>query len=992
MKRKVAIVLAVLSTVALRTPLAGMPVVSGHTSVASPRAGEVAAPLAPLDVTTLTAVSDAYVASVDPLKNFGGVSPLYVGNLTTTAANRALLRFSLSTVPANAVIDSAVFRAYLAQAPTSPPLNLDVGVYRITQSWTEGTVAWTGQPAAVSIGKVTPVGMSARYYEWEVTELAQAWLASAATNFGLELRSEIEGTFGWRAFASREAATNRPQLVVTYHLPLCSDLQEPNDSFAAPYQISAGTEVLGCIPTPSDVDTFRFDVAPYTAVSVELFSLPANYDLYLYSPTQALLDSSANGGTTSEVVTYTTGASGGQYYASVQSGGEYDLYESYALKLTLTAVPVYPDLVINDVWAAASQVCYEIANPGLATAAAGHDSALRIDGVLVATDAVPSSLAPGATLQRCFAGPWLCTSAADTINVCADHLGEVGESNEANNCRQESWACDTTAPVIVTGPTVTGITSSGATVSWTTDEDADSTVAYGRTAGVLDGEVGLPMLVQAHTIGLSGLLPSATYRYLVSSADAAGNVVTSTERYFTTGPVSSPPPSITAVTMTRALDKALHYAIGATLPVTLNVEHVEFTMDGRLLGKVYAGKPGAVPGLYEFPLIPAALGIQREGFFSEHEFEAVAVGFGGLTGRFGLTYEPPYECTDIHVEMDSPTPDATFYYLNGALPAGTTVPIEVYAWDVTEEECNVLPWQQRAACLWEASQIERIDIAASGEQICSLAGHEDAYAVYTCDWDASGLGAGVYGIRVDVTDDADCSQTLFRDVTVEQGEAELTVTRDVTRNGTTFEVALTIANRGHADFRMRRVEDHVSGFQPIAASVDLPNWRHVQVSSNCATTGEACAVQIDTWSDVDAGAILLGPGDSVVLSYEAVPVMLPDPVEEDQAIGDEPVQVLEPHRAEGPTFDRPCGRLVDGTPLADAVSDARAESDYLAVTRPESLFELYGEGSTNAFLSDIAVLVQHRNGILGYLVGEWQRFSFIADDTIWEWGTPMQGS
>jgi hypothetical protein len=150
------------------------------------------------------------------------------------------------------------------------------------------------------------------------------------------------------------------------------------------------------------------------------------------------------------MVEYTTGPVGGQFYVKVQSGGEWDLYNSYALKLTLTPVTVWPDLAINDLWREGNQVCYEIENLGQATALQGHHTSLYIGSMMVVTDSVDVDLAPSATIQQCFVYQWQCTPPQDTLTVCADHGNDVSESNETNNCTEEIWSCDTSPPVIIT--------------------------------------------------------------------------------------------------------------------------------------------------------------------------------------------------------------------------------------------------------------------------------------------------------------------------------------------------------------------------------------------------------------------------------------------------------------------------------------------------------------------------------------------------------------
>jgi hypothetical protein len=94
--------------------------------------------------------------------------------------------------------------------------------------------------------------------------------------------------------AAWAAAPSAPTATFTPKTSQCSDGQEPNDGFGQAYLISAGVQYSGCIPTPGDLDYFRFAVALNTRIRVELFDLPQNYDLYLYSPAGSLLIGSAN--------------------------------------------------------------------------------------------------------------------------------------------------------------------------------------------------------------------------------------------------------------------------------------------------------------------------------------------------------------------------------------------------------------------------------------------------------------------------------------------------------------------------------------------------------------------------------------------------------------------------------------------------------------------------------------------------------------------------
>lgn len=92
---------------------------------------------------------------------------------------------------------------------------------------------------------------------------------------------------------------------------------------------------------------------------------------------------------------------------------------------------------------------------------------------------------------------------------------------------------DTTAPVI-SNVAAGGITTSGATITWNTNENSDSQVVYGTTQAYGQSTTLNPALVTAHSQVLSGLAANTLYHYRVKSKDAAGNLVVSGDFTFTT--------------------------------------------------------------------------------------------------------------------------------------------------------------------------------------------------------------------------------------------------------------------------------------------------------------------------------------------------------------------------------------------------------------------------------------------------------------------------
>lgn len=94
---------------------------------------------------------------------------------------------------------------------------------------------------------------------------------------------------------------------------------------------------------------------------------------------------------------------------------------------------------------------------------------------------------------------------------------------------------DTTAPTL-SSIAAGSITSNGAIISWTTNENADTQVVYGTTSSYgLSSTLNTTKLT-SHTVTLNGLTGGTTYHYAVKSRDAAGNLATSTDKTFTTTP------------------------------------------------------------------------------------------------------------------------------------------------------------------------------------------------------------------------------------------------------------------------------------------------------------------------------------------------------------------------------------------------------------------------------------------------------------------------
>lgn len=91
-------------------------------------------------------------------------------------------------------------------------------------------------------------------------------------------------------------------------------------------------------------------------------------------------------------------------------------------------------------------------------------------------------------------------------------------------------ATDTQAPVITLGAASTAATT--ATINWSTDESATSTLEYGLTTSY--GSYATSSGTTNHSVALTGLTASTAYHYKVAAWDGFGNATSSADLTFTT--------------------------------------------------------------------------------------------------------------------------------------------------------------------------------------------------------------------------------------------------------------------------------------------------------------------------------------------------------------------------------------------------------------------------------------------------------------------------
>lgn len=119
-----------------------------------------------------------------------------------------------------------------------------------------------------------------------------------------------------------------------------------------------------------------------------------------------------------------------------------------------------------------------------------------------------------------------------------DASGNLGASADATFAT--SLVSVDTVPPVISGVGAS-TTVNGALVTWTTNESANSQIAYGLTSAYGSSTVLDATLVTSHSQAVTGLTAGTVYHFQVSSRDGSGNLATSSDQMFTTmADVTSP--------------------------------------------------------------------------------------------------------------------------------------------------------------------------------------------------------------------------------------------------------------------------------------------------------------------------------------------------------------------------------------------------------------------------------------------------------------------
>lgn len=191
-------------------------------------------------------------AKSDTLSNGSGGS--FVAGCIATSGyyRRALIKFSMPTLPSGYTVDSVTLKLYAAKNAQNNAAPRSFSIYRVTSPWGEGgsiasapgsgTAAQTGDATWVrtfynAVSWTTPGGdfsstLSAQcdtfttaskfvyFYSSSYSQMkadVESWLSSPSANYGWIIRGNETTTLQATEFSSIQASKNKPQLTIYYH-------------------------------------------------------------------------------------------------------------------------------------------------------------------------------------------------------------------------------------------------------------------------------------------------------------------------------------------------------------------------------------------------------------------------------------------------------------------------------------------------------------------------------------------------------------------------------------------------------------------------------------------------------------------------------------------------------------------------------------------------------------------------------------------------------
>lgn len=639
------------------------------------------------------------------------------------------------------------------------------------------------------------------------------------------------------------------------------------------------------------------------------------------------------------------------------------------------------DLIVSGLWRDKAQpkLVAAIKNDGADIQVNNFNAQWFVDNIAQTTNTlIAPNLAPDGIVTTEFSlASWTCSGTSDTMKVCL--ATSQSEFSTANNCMEKVWVCDATPPVISAGPAATGITTTGFTITWTTDELATSEVRYSTTPRLAGSTQSLAGNRTSHSVAVTGLRSNTSYYVSVRSVNTSGLASVSRQILVRTAAPSSTKPADPTFSWKRTAAGYDQYEFSADFADTSGIAKITFTLDSQPVGSSFTPKqlpPSdgnvALAGSYSVQMAPATTGATRGTFFSQHQGQVVALMSSGQTYAWPFLFEPARTNMPVEGWFVAPN-EGQKYYLNSGttIPSGTILGVDVfgaqYEWECTWNQNpggEADPGSPPVNCGDVAENLSLVRFYLDGVYLGDDT-TPDTNHIYHYDVNLSGkpLGNRKLEARLITTD----GQTipLERTITYTIGQPSLSISRSVTRNNHFFDVTLSVINSAQATAcaTLYDISDYFVGFQAA-----YPTGTYTYSPRFFGGHENNLLIEI-------SGGVQICQGETRNFQYQLVPVLYADMNNAVYRIGHKPVETHYKSGNSSPifvTFNVETTQVNDSampggktTPKISA-HNAFKRSDYILITSPAALVQKFNATRTNPVLATMADLAILKQGSLAF--------------------------
>jgi hypothetical protein len=162
---------------------------------------------------TVNASADSWTSQASPSQNKATDTGLYVQS-ASGANQRALVQFSLPTIPAGCTLSNATLELSQETASNGRTIN----VSRASATWLGNLVTWANQPTPMAGTAVGVASNGTGWKSWTVTSMVQSHYTGPNTGFVVHDSVENSGTAKLQKFRSVDGvAATRPKLTVSWN-------------------------------------------------------------------------------------------------------------------------------------------------------------------------------------------------------------------------------------------------------------------------------------------------------------------------------------------------------------------------------------------------------------------------------------------------------------------------------------------------------------------------------------------------------------------------------------------------------------------------------------------------------------------------------------------------------------------------------------------------------------------------------------------------------